>query len=216
MASLPQPLQTDESVGAIKEHEVQNLWHSLTDKQQSWLMAYLSNGLNATEAVHEAGYQTSSADSARQMAYQNKTHPKMRPLIAHACQRHMGEDEVLRRVSEIAQATWEDFVSFEDGELVPDLEKAKARGKMHLVKEVQWSAEYNEARGEVVRYVKKIKLKDDQKAHDQLLKVFGAYADEDGATIENMTVNQWNQQLNAHLQGQAEEERWPQVPDNTE
>ena len=210
MAKLPAPLQPNDDPGTLRDQEVSQLWHSLTGKQQSWLMEYLTNGLNATKAMRDSEYQTTDHDACRSMGYQNRTHPKIQPLIQHACRRHMTEHEVLQRVSQIARASWEHFLSFEDGRVVPDLEKARDRGKMHLVDEIKWNAEYDEDKGEVVRYVSEIQLKDDQKAHDQLLKATGAFKLEEGAPeIENLTINQWNQELNAHLKG--ENDRWPQV-----
>ena len=64
--------------------------------------------------------------------------------------------------------------------------------------------------GEVVRYVEEIQLKDDQKAQKQLLKATGAYDVETPDTnVENLTINQWNEDLNDHLKGEGD--RWPQV-----
>jgi hypothetical protein len=213
MATLPKPLKSREGPGTLHQDEVQSLWHSLTPKQQSWLQEYLSNGLNASEAVRQSEYKAKDNDSCRAIGHQNRQHPKLRPLIEHACRRHMSQNEVLKRVSQIARASWEDFLRFEDGQAVPDLAKARQRGKMHLVDKIEWGAEYNEATGEVDRYVKRIELKDDQKAQQQLLKATGAFDTEDGGTkVENLTINQWNNELNAHLQGDAQEERWPSVP----
>ena len=209
---LPKQLQPTDTPGTLEDQEVSTLWHQLTDKQRSWLMEYLSNGLNATQAVKDSAYQTSEDDQCRAMGHQNRTHPKIRPLIQHACRRHMTENEVLKHVSHIARATWEDFLSFTDGgRVVPDLQKARQRGKMKLVDKIKWDAEYDEEKGEVVRYVKKLQLKDSQKAHDQLLKATGAFDLEEGAQVnaQNVTINQWNQELNAHLQGEGD--RWPQV-----
>lgn len=217
MAGLPKQLTPSASPGTLQEDEIKNLWHSLTGLQQDWLLEYLTNGLNATAAVRDSAYKTNDNESCKQIGYQNRNHPKIRPLIAHAMRRHMTQNEVLKRVSQIARASWEDFLSFEDGKVRPDLEKAKARGKMHLVKKIEWDTEYNEAKGEVVRYVKRIELKDDQKAQKQLLRATGAFDTEDGGTtVENLTINQWNQQLDAHLQGESEEERWPEVPEETQ
>lgn len=212
MANLPAPLEPEEAPGTLRETEVAELWHGLTDLQQNWLLAYLSNGLNATEAVRQAGYKATDPDSCRAMGHTNRNHPKMRPLIEHACQRHMTKNEVLQRVTEVARASWEDFIRFtEDGRVVPDLEKAKRRGVMHLVDQVKWDTD---DLGN--QYVSEIKLKDSQKAQDQLLKATGAYdVEEAGTHVENLTINQWNQQLDAHLQGD-ESDRWPEIPDDTE
>ena len=216
---LPADLQTsdhpDTPSNGYREQEVSELWHSLTPKQQSWLMEYLTNGLNAARAVKDSAYETDDDESCRAMGHKNRTHPKLRPLIQHACRRHMTEGEVLKRVSQIARASWEDFLSFENDRVVPDLEKARDRGKMHLVEQVKFDTVLNEETGEVVRYVSEIKLKDDQKAHDQLLKATGAYElNAPDATVENLTINQWNQQLNAHHQGTGE--RWPEVEEAKE
>jgi len=207
---LPKQLQPTDSPGTLEDQEVSELWHQLTDKQRSWLMEYLSNGLNATQAVMDSAYQTSDDDQCRAMGHQNRTHPKIRPLIQHACRQHMTENEVLKRVSHIARATWEDFLSFEGSRVSIDLHKARQRGKMDCVKEIhQDTRQVGEHEEEV--YIKKIKLEDRQKAHDQLLKATGAFDLEEGAQVnaQNVTINQWNQQLNAHLQGEGD--RWPQV-----
>lgn len=214
--NLPRPLQPREH-GLLEEHEISTLWHSLTEKQQSWLQEYLSNGLNATQAVRDSAYKSTDPASCRSIGWENRNHPKIKPLIEHACRHAMTENEVLRRVSDIARATWEDFLSFENGRVKIDLEKARQRGKLHLVKEIrQDTRQVGEHEEEV--YIKKIKLKDDQKAHDQLLRAHGTYeADEEGgAKVENLTIQQWNTQINQHLQGETDETPWPAVPDPEE
>lgn len=215
MSTLPKALEPNETPGTLKQDEVSEMWNSLTHKQQDWLVEYLHNGMNGAQATRDSAYQCNTDAAARQRGVTNMHHPKIRQLVQHACRRHIGESELLKRVTDIARASWEHFVSFEDGKAVPDLQKARDRGKMHLVEEVKWDTEYDEEAGETVRYVKSIRLKDDQRAHDQLFKAFGLYdSDGDTTTVEQVTVNQWNQELNAHLQGEADSERWPEVSAN--
>lgn len=104
---------------------------ALTNKQQLFIEHYLTC-LNAAEAARRAGY---SAKSAYAIGSENLTKPEIATAIeARLKEVAMSADEVLRRLADQARATLEDFIS--EGEEGPDvdLEKARAAGKMHLLK----------------------------------------------------------------------------------
>ncbi|MCI0350731.1 MAG: terminase small subunit [Acidobacteriales bacterium] len=91
--------------------------------------------LNATEAAIEAGY---SAKSARQIASENLSKLHIRTAIDERLKAlHLGADEVLARHAEHASASIEDFIDIDaKGLPVLNLNKARARGKLHLIKKL--------------------------------------------------------------------------------
>lgn len=114
---------------------------ALTQKQRDFVMAYLGPAkLNGREAARKAGY--SGGDNAlRARASENvqKRNIKaaMRAVIK-ACV--MGKDEALSKLSTIARATIDDFYDIdEDGRPVPNLEKARRRGRLGAIKSVDFT-----------------------------------------------------------------------------
>jgi len=209
MASLPRPLREDADAGTLAEDEVRGLWQTLTAKQQSWLAEYLSNGLNATQAVRDSEYNPGSEQMAQNMGYQNKHHEKMRRLIEHACRRHMSENEALQRLSSLARVSFADFLSFDDeGEPFVDLQKARDRGVMHHIKSIKWDTR-RVSKNHEERYVKDLKLRDPVKPNIEILKTLGVYDDESDVP-ENVTFNAWIGDIREHLSG-SEQSPWPQV-----
>lgn len=99
----------------------------LTNKQQAFVEHYLRIW-NATEAARQAGY---SAKTANQQGPRLLVNVGIQAAIsARLAELKMGADEVLTRLSSHARGTMDDFVR---GDYI-DLERARERGVMHLVK----------------------------------------------------------------------------------
>lgn len=110
----------------------------LTDKQRVWCEAYLQCGLNATEAARRAGYK-----DPEQSGWVNKNKAEIRAYLDARLKSHkMGADEVLARLSDMAQGNMGDFISreiTEDGLSIDtiDLSKARKSGKLHLIRKIK-------------------------------------------------------------------------------
>lgn len=103
---------------------------ALTDKQRAFVEYYLANGFNGTQAALSAGY---AEKGARQQAAETLAKPYIRELIeARIKEIAMSADEALARLSEMARASMEDFIDADTATL--NLAKAKANGKLHLVR----------------------------------------------------------------------------------
>lgn len=211
MSKLPKVLRADADPSALAKDEISGLWHSLTPKQQSWLSQYLTNGLNAAQAVRDSDYNTTTQDSAKNLGYKNKHHPKIRRLIEHACRRHLSENEALQRLSSFAKVTFADFVSIgDDGSMEIDLAKARDRGVMHHIKEIKRDTRKVGPDHEET-YIKNLKLRDPVKPNIEILKALGAYEhDEEGPS--NVTFNAWINRVDNHLSTDTDEDGgWPDV-----
>lgn len=104
---------------------------ALRDKQQAFIAHYLAC-LNATEAARRAGY---SEKTAHAIGWENLRKPEIRAAIdARLKELHLSSDEVLARLSEMAVADMDDFITPIKGGARLDIRKAKERGKLHLVK----------------------------------------------------------------------------------
>lgn len=100
----------------------------LTLKQQAFVEAYIDCGFNASEAARRAKYQGKpNVTGARLLANVN-----IKAAVAQAMsERAMPSYEVLARLAEQARGTMDDFLD-EDGSI--DIQRARERGKLHLVK----------------------------------------------------------------------------------
>lgn len=103
--------------------------NGLTDKQQAFIYAYLSNGFNATRAAIDAGYSEKTARSQGQRLLTNVD--IARSVRDGMSALAMPAYEVLARIAEQARSTMEDFLD-DAGDI--DLKRARERGKLHLVK----------------------------------------------------------------------------------
>ena len=102
----------------------------MNNRQKIFVEEYLTS-FNATDAARKAGYSEKTAYSIGQ---ENLKKPEIADAIqARLDEKHMGADEVLTRLAEQARASFEDFLN-DEGEL--DLLKARAAGKLHLVKKI--------------------------------------------------------------------------------
>lgn len=109
----------------------------LTNKQRVFIDQYLICW-NSTEAARRAGY-----SSPEQSGYENRNKPLVKAAIDARLKEHkLSADEVLARLSEQASSSMADFLSVYDNPLTNreestiDLEKARAAGKLHLIKKV--------------------------------------------------------------------------------
>lgn len=99
----------------------------LTPKQQAFVEAYLANGFNATAAARHLKY----ANPDRQ-GYRLLRNVEIAEAIRQElADRAMPADEVLARLAEQARGTMDDFLD-ETGQI--DLERARERGRLHLLK----------------------------------------------------------------------------------
>lgn len=198
MAELPATLSDQPDPETLTERERSSLWHSLTDLQQAWLVEYLQNGRNATQAAKDAGYQCSSESAFRELGHKNRHHDKIRQLIAAVTARHMSADEALSRLADIARSDMQDFLAFdEDGEPIVDLNQARERGVLHLIKEIDLERTVGED-GEVTTEID-LKLYDKRKALESVLDVLKAGEDEDSG---GDTFQQFNIKLDQHHTGE--------------
>lgn len=130
----------------------------LTAKQQAFVSAYLVC-LNATEAARRAGY---SEKTAHAIGWENLRKPEIAEAIgAGLAERAMPSSEVLARLADMARATADDFITvyksplvtidgepIKDGDGNPivrsfpslDIDKARERGMLHLIKKVSYTA----------------------------------------------------------------------------
>ena len=130
----------------------------LTTKQRLFVEAYLSC-LNATEAARRAGY---SERTAYSIGWENLKKPEIAAAIQSGlAERAMPADEALARLADMARATADDFISIYESPLQDvtgqpildkegqpitryfpslDLEKARERGMLHLVKKITYTA----------------------------------------------------------------------------
>ena len=103
---------------------------ALSKKRKAFIEEYLLD-FNATQAAIRAGYAERSAGS---IGHENLKIPEIAEEIQKRLDdKVMSANEALVRISEIARAEFSEYITAE-GE--PDLERLKADGKMHLVKEV--------------------------------------------------------------------------------
>jgi hypothetical protein len=213
MASLPAPLQSDRD--DITAEETATIWHSLSDLQQAWLMEWLSNGHNAMQAAKDAGYQCRNDNTYKQVGHENRHHEKIAELIRRSMERHMGEGECMSRLEAIAKGSMEDFLRIDDqGQPQIDLDKAKRRGQLHLIKKIRTTTR-RYADGEKIETKVDLQLYSKQRAIEKLLDAHGAFTDADReASRADVTINQWVQQINNHLEGG--ESAWPHPDDTNE
>jgi phage terminase small subunit len=105
----------------------------LTRRQENFVNEYLTCW-NATEAARRAGYKGNDA-TLGSVGYENLRKPQIDSRIrARMAESAMRADEVLARLAAIARGDMNDFADADSLSL--DLQKANARGKMHLLKSI--------------------------------------------------------------------------------
>lgn len=106
---------------------------SWTNKRRKFVEEYFRCGMNATEAARRAGYKhpnKQGPDLVKLGIIQGEIERRLSTLA-------MDADEVLRLLGDHARGSISDFtVINDDGEWSIDLEQARSRGKLHLVKKL--------------------------------------------------------------------------------
>lgn len=109
----------------------------LTDKQQNFINEYL-RCWNATEAARRAGYRGDDASLAV-IGHENLRKVKIADEIAQRVSENaMGANESLAAMSEMARLDIGNFLRVQGGIPFVDFEKAKAEGKLGLVKKITY------------------------------------------------------------------------------
>ena len=170
----------------------------LTAKQRKFTEEYLICW-NASEAARRAGYRWPYKVASMLMA-----RPSIKALIAQrVAETAMSADEVLHRLAEHARGSMADFVT-DDGAI--DLARARAAGKLHLVRR------YSEA-GE--KAGASIELYDAQAALEKIGKALGLFRERIEMTVE-VDVDSMREQLASKLSRLAEAGAAPEVPGEPE
>jgi len=200
MAQLPATFEDTPNPADLTERERAQLWHSLTDLQQEWLLEYLQNGRNATQAAKDAGYQASGEADFCQIGYDNRHHDKISQLISAVSASLMDLEEVLARLGALAKTDMQDFLAFdEDGRPIVDLKQARQRGALHAIKKIDLERTVDPDTGEVTTEVD-LTLYDRRKALSELLGYLGEPDKESG---EGDTFQQFNFNLDQHHKGEG-------------
>jgi phage terminase small subunit len=154
---------------------------SLTEKQQVWLEEYLQCW-NGAEAARRAGYAC-----PYQSAHDNVTNPKIQAEIkARLSLKAMSADEVVMRLADQARGSIEDFITIDpagSGVWRVDLEKAKQRGVLHLIKKLWVDGE-----GHV-----RIELQDQQRALELLGKAHGLFIERSEVETVEFDLDEWKE-----------------------
>jgi hypothetical protein len=108
----------------------------LTFRQRLFVFHYLGTADgNGSEAARMAGFAEPGAAASRLLKNVN-----IRAAIdAKLSQAAMSADEVLARLSEMATVDAADFITITKEEVRLDFDKARRRGKTHLIKAIKWT-----------------------------------------------------------------------------
>lgn len=147
----------------------------LTGKQRAFIDAWFENGFNATEAARTAGY-AGDDNVLATTGSQNLRKPKIQQVINERWSAHgMAAEEVAARLVQQARGSVEDFVDvIEPGRVaILNLEKAKERGKLHLIKRLYWT-----------KQGPRLELHDQQKALELIARSLGMFREQTEHTGE--------------------------------
>lgn len=112
---------------------------TLSPKRQAFVIEYLKD-FNGTQAAIRAGYSPRTAnEQAAQLLAILSIQEEIR---RHIAERAMSADEVLLRLGDMARASIEDFSDIHEGVehgIYINFNKAKERGKLHLIKKVKYT-----------------------------------------------------------------------------
>lgn len=148
----------------------------LTSKQQLFLSEYLID-MNATQAAIRAGYSEASAYSQGQRLLKNdEIQAEIRTKLA---EKSMKADEILQKLTEIAQGSMGDFLDVSSMAFQIDLKKAQEQGKLGLIKRVRQKTTTicKDGGGDVEQNHIEIELLDQLKALEMLAKYHGLLVD---------------------------------------
>jgi phage terminase small subunit len=165
----------------------------LTDKQRVFIEEYLICW-NASEAARRAGY---SEKTAQQMGSENLLKPVIRQAIdQRLAEKRMSADEVLAQLSAQAGADLADFLSKRGRGVTLDLSKAKAAGKLHLIKK------YNKTRQGTL-----IELYDAQAALVQIGRYHKLFTDKFSGEVSGAIANLTSDE---YAKAKSDAEKWEQ------
>lgn len=110
-----------------------------TPRQRLFVKYYLGDAkLNGAEAARLAGY---SEHTAKEIATENLAKPHIKAAIdAHTAQ-IISKAEVVQRLADIARLSLDDFMSSSGGLPRLDWDKAKASGKLELIRKIKITEE---------------------------------------------------------------------------
>lgn len=148
----------------------------LTSKQQLFLSEYLID-MNATQAAIRAGY---SARSANQISQRLLGLSEIQAGIKQKLeQKAMKSDEILQKLTDIAQGSMGDYLDVSSMAFQIDLAKAKELNKLHLIKRVRQKTTtiVREGAEDVEQNQIDIELLDQLKALEMLAKYHGLLVD---------------------------------------
>lgn len=148
----------------------------LTSKQQLFLSEYLID-MNATQAAIRAGYSARSAYSCGQRLLKND---EIQAEIAQKLNNSaMKVEEILQKLTEIAQGSMGDYLDVSSMAFQIDLAKAKELNKLHLIKRVRQKTTtiVREGAEDVEQNQIDIELLDQLKALEMLAKYHGLLVD---------------------------------------
>lgn len=153
--------------------------HQMTDKQQRFVEEYLVD-LNATQAAIRAGY---SADTAKEIGYENLTKPHIQSAVAVAQKKRSERTQVTADmvVKELARIGFSDIRSVltPDGSLLdPQDWDANTAASIASIEVVTNTGDHGkDANGrKIVEHTHKIKVWDKNAALEKLAKHLGMYA----------------------------------------
>lgn len=136
--------------------------HTREEMRRAWLAEFFICGYNGAEAARRVGYK-----------YPDQISKKLRGVFKEDIQAHLDEkmmraDEALSLMADQASANITDFTESDGhGGYFIDLDKARAAGKMHLIKKL-----WTDAKGFV-----RVELYDKQRALELVLKAHGAFTE---------------------------------------
>jgi len=163
-----------ESYEAMMEHPTVKAFvdGDISMTQAIFVEEYLANGFNATSAAKAAKYSAFNRDGYSSIGASVMKSKKIKSLIARRiAERALSANDVIDRYREVSDGTVADFLG--DGGGFIDLAKAEDRKKLHLLKEIQFDGDGNI----------KIKLRDQDKALDQLARSLGVFEKDNVAQL---------------------------------
>ena len=163
-----------ESYEAMLEHPTVKAFidGDVSMTQAIFVEEYLCNGFNATEAAKSAKYKAFSRGGYASIGAGVMKSKKVKALVARRiAERALEANDIIDRWREVADGTVADFLG--DGAGFIDLSKAEDRKKLHLLKEIQFDDDGNV----------KIKMRDQDKALDQLARSMGVFEKDNTAKL---------------------------------
>lgn len=140
--------------------------------QAIFVEEYLANGFNSTKAAQAARYSAFKRDGFSRIGSSVLKNKKVKELIARRiAERAISANEILDRYQDVADGSISDFLS-DDSSFI-DLKKARDRGKLHLLKEINIDEDGNA----------RIKLRDQDKALDQLARSQGVFEKDNASKL---------------------------------